>query len=431
MTAADPRAEVEHAGALWRDANFLRFWAATSISVFGSRITGLALPLAAIEVLDARAFELGLLGTFGFLPFLVVGLVVGVWVDQLRRRPILIAADILRAALLASIPIAFLAGVLTIWQVYAVVFVAGICDVFFDVAYDAYVPSLVGRERLVEANSKVEASQSTARLAGPAVAGLLIGLFSAPIAIVVDVASYLVSGTLLARISRVEPTAPPRAAVVGRRTAALWHQSLHGLRYVFASPYLRGLAGTTAMFNLFNTMLFTLLILYATQQLGLSAATIGLVFSVSPIGALVGIFIAGRLARRIGLGRAIVLGMVLSGGAFVLVPLAPQDAALPYLVAFEFLMGLGIPIYNINQRSLRQAMTPDAMLGRMIASMRFLVWGTIPIGSFLGGVLGSTIGILPTLWIAAAGTSLAFVFVLASPVRNLRTAADAGLPDAG
>ena len=163
MTAADLPGEVEHRKPLWRDANFLRFWAATTISVFGSRITGLALPLAAIEILDARAFELGLLGTFGFLPFLVVGLVVGVWVDQLRRRPILIAADILRAALLASIPIAFLAGVLTIWQVYAVAFFAGICDVFFDVAYDAYVPSLVGRDRLVEANSKVEASQSTAR----------------------------------------------------------------------------------------------------------------------------------------------------------------------------------------------------------------------------------------------------------------------------
>jgi len=408
---------------LWKNTDFLRFWAATTISVFGSRITALALPLAAIGVLDADAFELGLLGTVGFLPFLLIGLAVGVWVDRLRRRPILIAADLVRAVLLATIPIAFVLGVLSIWQLFAVAFLVGICDVFFAVAYDAYVPGLVGRDRLVEANSKVEASRSATQVAGPGVAGFLIGLIGAPMAIMVDAVSYLVSGALLARIHRDEADPPrPEAPEPGRRMANLWRQSLDGLRLIVANPYLRGLAGSTATFNLFNTMLWTLLLLYATDELGLSPQAIGIIFSIGQLGLLLGVFLAGRVARRIGLGRAIVGGMVISGGAFVLVPLAPRDAPVPYLLAYQFLIGVGIPIYNINQRSLRQAITPDAMLGRMTTSMRFLVWGTIPIGSFAGGVLGSTIGLLPTLWIASAGTSLAFLSVLASPVRGLEAA---------
>jgi len=411
---------------LWRNGDFLRVWAATTISLFGSRITALALPLAAIQVLDANAFELGVLGTVGMLPFLFASLVVGVWVDRLRRRPILVTADLVRTGLLITIPIAFLLGSLTIWHLYVVALLAGVGDVFFDVAYDAYVPGLVGRERLVEANARFEASRSVAQLTGPGAAGVLIGVLSAPIAIALDAVSYLLSGALLGSVRGGEDRPPDQPSETSGRLLKLGRDSLEGLRFVVRNPYLRGLAGTTATFNLFNTMAFTLVLLFATQDLGLSAEVIGLVFTIGQVGALLGVAVAGRAARRLGLGPAIVVGAMVMGWAFLLIPLASPATAIPLLLAFQFGMGFGIPIYNINQRSLRQSLTPDAMLGRMTASMRFVVWGTIPIGAFLGGVLGTVIGVVPTLWLAAAGTSLAFVSVLASPVRQLRRASDAG-----
>lgn len=417
-------APSETTRSLWRDANFLPFWAATTISLFGSRITSLALPLAAIEFLDAGAFELGLLGTFGMLPFLVVSLIVGVWVDHIYRRPVLIAADVLRAALLITIPVAFFLGALTMWQLYVVALLTGVCDVLFDVAYDAYVPGLVGRNRLVAANARIEASRSVASVAGPGIAGVLIGLLTAPVAIALDAVSYLLSGGLLATIRHDEDRPIRRPSAAAGRIGQAWQEGAEGLGFVMRNPYLRGLAGTTATFNLFNTMAFTLVLLFASEQLGLSAEVIGIAFSIGQAGALLGVAAAGPAARRLGLGRAIVAGGILMGWAFLLLPAASPETALPLLIAFVFVMAFGIPVYNINQRSLRQALTPDAMLGRMTASMRFLVWGTIPLGAFLGGVLGNAIGIVPTLWLAAAGTSLAFVSVLLSPVRRLTSLAD-------
>ncbi len=409
-------------GATARD--FRWFWAATTVSVFGSQVTGLALPLTAIQVLGAEPLQLGLLAAAATLPFLTVGLAVGAWVDRVRRRPVLIAADLGRAVALATIPLAFALGVLTIEQLLVVAFVVGVMDVFFDVAYDAFLPVLVPRDRLVQGNSRIETSRSSAQVLGPGIAGFLIGRLGAPLAIVVDAVSYLLSAAFAWRIRAVEtPVTRDAGGVRGWR--ALVAEIGEGLRFVLGSVHLRHIAGTTGSFNFFTAMFFALYLLYMTRDLRLSPEIIGLVFAIGQLGLLAGVFVAGRAAHRLGIGPTIVTGSLLSGVGLLLIPLAPTDAPVPFLVAAQLLFGLALPIYNINQRSLRQAITPDRLLGRMTASMRFLVWGTMPVGALLGGILGTTLGVQQTLWIGAAGASLAFLSVLLSPVRGLRTAAQA------
>jgi MFS family permease len=419
--AAEPRRS------LWRHADFMKLWTAETISQLGSQVSLLALPLVAITVLDASAFQVGLLGTVEFAPFVLVGLPAGVWVDRLRRRPVLVAGDLGRALALASIPLAYELGVLSIGQLYVVGFVTGVLTVFFDVAYQSYLPALVAPDQLVEGNSKLEISRSGAQIAGPGLAGGLIDLVTAPVAVLADALSFALSGAFIGLIRRGEPA--PERAPAGRRRGAMRREIAEGLRYVLGHRLLRPIAACTATANLFNAVMYAVVVLYMVRQLGLRPAAIGLVFAAGNLGFLAGAVVSGRLAARTGIGRAIVLGEAVGALGALLVPLAPRGAAVPLLIAGMAVGAFGGTVYNVNQVSLRQAISPARLHGRMNATMRFMVWGTLPLGSLLGGALGTAIGLRPTLWVGAVGGLLAVLPVALSPVRSLASIADA-MPDA-
>jgi MFS family permease len=406
-------------GDLWRHGDFLKLWSAETISVFGSQVGQFALPLVAIITLDATAFQVALLGTIAFTPFILFSLPAGVWVDRLPRRPILIVADVGRAAALVTVPVAYFLDALTIWQLYAVGFAGGTMTVFFDVSYQSYLPSLVRRDQLVEGNSKLEMSRSGAQIAGPGLAGGLVELLTAPLTILANSISFLASAVFLVLIRKPE-TVPQRTT--GRRNplAGMRGELAEGLRYVLGHRLLRPIAACTAVSNLFNSFIFAILLVYAVRELGLSPGVIGGLLSVSNVGFLAGAVLATRIARRFGVGRTIVGTSATFGPALLLIPLAPQALPHPFLVAAVALAGFGGVAYNITQVSLRQSITPERMQGRMNSVMRFVVWGVIPVGSLAGGALATRIGLRPTLLIGAAGACFAVLPVLLSPVRSLR-----------
>jgi MFS family permease len=398
---------------LWRHPDFLRLWSAQTISQFGSAVTGLALPFAAILVLHTSVFQVALLTTIEFLPFLLFSLPAGVWVDRLPRRPILIVGDLGRAAALVSIPIAAAFDALTIGQLYVVGFTTGTLTVFFDVAYQSYLPSLVERGQLADANGKLEVSRSGAQLAGPGLAGLLVGAITAPYAILADAVSYVGSALFVGAIQRRERAEPAVEQPQMRREIA------EGLRYVLGHPYMRPSMMFVAISNFSSNLVFSIFLVYAVRELDLSAATIGLVLSLSNLGVLVGAATANRLALRLGIGRTLIGSAALGGCSLLLVPSAPRSLAIPFIVVAFALGGACAVIYNVTGISLMQAITPDRMLGRMNASRRFIVWGVIPLGGLAGGILASHAGLTTAIWVGAIGASIAFVPLLFSPVRGL------------
>lgn len=404
---------------LRRHPDFLRLWAGETISQVGSQVTLLAIPLIAITLLDASTFQVGLLTAVEMSPFLLVGLPAGALIDRLRRRPVMIGADIGRALALVSIPLAHSFDVLTMAQLYGVVLVTGVLTVFFDVAYMAYLPSLVDREHLVEGNAKLEMSRSGAQVAGPAMGGWLVGRMGAATAMWVDAASFVVSAVALVGIRRPEP-APVREADEAGVHVRMRTQIGEGVRYVWGHPYLRPLACCTATFNLFGTMGYSIILLFAVRELQVDAAQVGLIMGVGNLGFLAGAALTGRMTARLGVGRTIVVAGVVSGLGPWLVTAATPSTAIVLLIAGLAVGSSGIPAYNINQVSLRQAITPDRLQGRMHATMRFIVWGTMPLGGFLGGALGTLIGLRPTLMVGAAGSTLAFLWVLFSPVARVQ-----------
>ena len=420
-------------GGLWRHPDFIKLWSAETISQVGSQVSNLAIPLVAILILDASPFEVAALGTVLFLPFIFFTLPAGVWVDRWPRRPILIAGDLGRAVLLATIPLAYVADVLTLAQLFVVGFLYGACTVFFDVAYQSYLPSLVEREQIIEGNSKLEISRSAAQIAGPGFGGILIEIFTAPYAVLVDALSFLGSGLFVLSIrNRAEPHV---AAAAASDRPSLWTDLKEGLRFVLGNPYLRAQAGCTATSNFFFLMAFSIVLVYYVRVLDLSPGVIGIVLSIGSIGSLVAAFTASRLTSRFGLGPTTVAAAFLQGPALLLVALAPQAAPIPMLVASGLLTGFVIVVYNINQLSFRQAICPERLQGRMNSVMRFIVWGTIPLGSLTGGVLATWIGLRETIAIGAIGAGSAFLWILFSPMRSVRAMPtgpmDASLEPAG
>ena len=403
---------------LFRHRDFVRLWTAETISQFGTQVTLLALPLIAATTLNVTPFEFGLLGTIEFLPFILLSLPAGVWVDRLRRRPILIAGDLVRAAALLSIPIAFALDALTIWQLYLVGFINGCATVFFDVAYQSYLPSLVERDQIVDGNSKLETSRSAAQITGPGVAGVMIGAVTAPFAILLDAISFVASAAFLVAIRRPEPRPAPAVDERGRRPS-MRSEIGAGLRYVGGHRYLRSIAGTTGISNFFSNIVFAILILYLVRELAFSPELLGLVFSIGSVGFFVGALLAGRIGRRFGVGPTIIASAFVFGPSALLIAVAPADLAPAFVAASVFIGSIGGAVYNINQVSLRQAITPERMQGRMNATMRFIVWGTIPFGQVSGGFLGGAIGLHETIWIGAIGGVFAFLPVLLSPVREI------------
>jgi len=406
---------------LWRQVDFAKLWTAQTIAQFGTQVSLLGIPLVAALTLDVTPFEFGLLTTIEFLPFIFISLPAGVWVDRLRRKPILIAGDIGRGVALLSIPIAFALDVLTIWQLYAVGFIVGSLTVFFDVAYQSYLPSLVERDEILDGNAKLEMSRSAAQIAGPGLAGVVIGALSAPIAIVITTVAYVVSGGFVWRIRKPEPEPDYHARRArGQRGPGMLQEIREGLGYVLTHRFLRAIAATTAVSNFFGNIAFSIMLLYVVRAFEMTSEQIGFAFSLGSIGFLLGAVLANRLGRRLGVGPTIVLSAIIFGPATLPIALATRDIALPMLALTGFIGGFGGAVYNINQVSLRQAITPTRLQGRMNASMRFVVWGTIPLGATLGGALGGLIGLNETIWIGSIGGLFAFVPVMLSPVRGVR-----------
>lgn len=401
-------------GKLWRDRDFLKLWGGQGISELGSQVSQLALPTVAILLLHATPFQVGLLATFEFLAFPVLGLFAGVWVDRLRRRRIMIACDVGRMLALASVPIAFVFNILTIPQLYVVGLITGVGTVFFDVAYQSYLPSLISRGDLVEGNTKLQVTGSVAQMAGPAVAGFLIQLVGPARAVVADATSFLVSVLSLAWIRKPEPSPKP---VTGSAPTSFRGEMWEGIQVVFGNPTIWKIAGSTSTSNLGSNILFAVYLIFAYRVLHLSPGLIGVIFGAGAVGGLIGALSASWIARHIGLGPTLFVTIVVGGLATVLIPLAQYGFAVPLLFAASVIGSFVNPVYNINQVSLRQAITPDRVQGRMNATVRTVIWGTIPIGAFIGGVIGNEFGLLPAMYVGVAVQVFAGFWILLGPVR--------------
>jgi Na+/melibiose symporter-like transporter len=402
---------------LWRHHDFLKLWAGQTISLFGTLVGNLSLTFVAIIFLDATPIQVALLNAAKLAPGLVVGLFAGVWVDRLRRRPVMILMDIGRAITLGMIPLLAAFHHLTIGFLYAIVLIVSVLTVFFDVAYRSYLPSLVRREDLMEGNSKLQASASVSEFSGFGVAGVLVQLLSAPGAIAIDALSFLVSAFSLATIRHEEPRAIPAAEQQGT-----WREIGEGLRLVRDTPLFRTLAGVTGAWYFSRSIFGAVIMLFITRALGVSPALQGVIYSVGGVSSFFGAVLAERVTRRWGVGPTMFWMLLLTVVSCIFVPLASGPLVIVVvLLVLQQIFGDGAAtLYEIDQMSVLQASTPDRLLGRMNASIRFIEWSTMLLGLLLGGVLGEVIGLRPTLFAAVGGQLLAPLWLALSPVRTLR-----------
>jgi MFS family permease len=407
---------------LWNNPDFLKLWAGQTVSVFGSLITWTALQFTAIIVLDASPFQVALLAAATPVAGIVAGLVTGVWVDRLPRRPLMIAADLGRAALLAGIPIAAVAGVLRIEQLYVVAFLTGVLTIIFDVAYQSFLPTVVRREELLEGNSKLTASASAAEVGAFGISGWLVQILTAPFAVLVDAVSFVISAICLIRIRVPEspPTPPEHRQSIRAEVVA-------GLRVVWQQPVLRALAGSAALEALARGLIGSVILLYLNRELGFGPAVLGMIFGIGGLSSLAGAVVAERFVRRIGIGPTIISSLFVSAAGTLLTVLAHDTSmlAVGLLVANQLITDPAATVNDIASTSLRQSVTPDRVLGRVNASIRFAALTVTFIGTLCAGLLAEGIGLRQTLVIGIGINALAAVWLLLSPVRGLRTVPEA------
>jgi MFS family permease len=402
---------------LWRNADFMRLWMSDTISVFGSQVTILALPLTAALLLHATPSQMGVLVAMETLPFGLFSLFAGVWIDRNRRLPLLRFCAVSRGLLLLSIPIAAWLGVLTMPVLYVIGFLLTSHSVFSDVAYQALVVKIVKRDDLVEANAKFGLSESGANIVGPSIAGLLVQWLSAPFAIVVDALSFLASGYLLRFVRIQEPEPAPRPA-----HATVWQQIGEGLKLVWKSRVLRWIGVLLAAWQFFHHMFIAIFVLFAVREVGLAAGTVGLVFSLGGFGFLIGSLAVTRFTARLGLGPVMLAGMFATTLGWGLVSLAQGSTGMAVIEMGVALLceGTGAGLFFLTYISLRQAITPEPLLGRVIATMRWVAIAGTPLGALLGGILGEAIGLRHTLGlIGIAGVALSIAAYLYSPLRSM------------
>ena len=414
-TEGDPLSpQPEGPAPLTKDREFLKFWIGDTIAQFTGQISDLALPTVAILILDVSGFELGVLNALGFIAFPVLGLFVGVWVDRVRRRPVLIAMSLIQVVTLAVVPVAFTLGVLDLYQLYSVALVMGTTTLFFDVAYQSYLPSLVRREKVVEGNQKLQVSASAAQVIGPSVASGLMVLLGAPMAVAGDALGTLAAALLLISIMRAEP-----APEAGGGRHDFFGEMKEGIRVITSNSLLWTQAGCTGTSNLGSNIWTVALFLYAYRVLGISQGEIGIAFSLGAAGFLVGALIARRVTGRVGLGRATALSI--SGNLALFIALLASGGLAVVVLGVAFFLGvMGLPIYNINMVSLRQIITPNRLQGRMNATMRTIVWGTIPLGAILGGIFANALGVVPTLVVGILVSGGAGLWIVLGPIYKLK-----------
>ncbi len=406
---------------LWRRPNFVKLWVGKTVSTFGSHISGTAIPLAALLVLRAGPAEMGILTALGAAPALLVGLLAGVWVDRLPRRPVLIAADLGRAALLLSIPLAYAIHRLALGQLYVVVFLTGVLTVFGDVGAQAFLPSVVPPERLVEGNSTLGVGDSIAEIGGPSLAGFLVQWISAPFAIVCDALSFVFSAASL-QLIRAPIRAPITAHGDEQPRESMLREAGAGLRLILGHPTLRALAASLGTFEFFGYFIGTLYALFAIRTLHLPPAAVGTLVGLGGISALAGSLVAERVVRRFGIGRVLAGSLFVYGLLGALTPLAggPPWVAYACMAAPQLLGDAFIAVHFIAQTSLRQALIPDRLLGRATASMHVLERGVAPLGALIAGLLATLTSPRLTIAIGVAGVIAASGWLFFSPVRRMR-----------
>jgi MFS family permease len=415
---------VRTGSSLWRHRNFLLLWSGQSVSEIGSAVTQLALPLTAVVVLHASTLQVALLTSASTAAFALIALPAGALVDRWAKRRLMIWCDVARMVIIGSVPVAAAFGVLTLGQLYAVAVTAGVGTVFFDVAYQSYLPVVVGREHLVEGNGKLGATQAFAQVTGPGLGGALAGLIGAARALAADAISYAVSVASLLAIDVREEAPPAPQARPGLRT-----EIAEGLSFVLRHPVLRKIVACTGTANLFGSMGTALEIVFLIRVLRVRPADTGLLIAVASLGGVAGGLLAGRLGRRIGSARIIWFSMLVLSFPELLIPLAAPGWRLAAFGVGMAFFSFGGVVYNVAQVSYRQAICPPRLLGRMNAAVRWVVWGTIPLGAALGGALGTLAGVRPTLWIAYAGSWAAGWWVFFSPLRRQRDLATQRQPE--
>ncbi|MDA8302992.1 MAG: MFS transporter [Actinomycetota bacterium] len=401
---------------LMRVPDFQKLFLSASTAQLGAQVTLLALPLVAILGLHASAVQVGLLAALGTLPYLLVGLPAGAWLERARLKRVLSFSALGRAVVLGSVPLLWAFHEVDMGFLYAIAVVVGLMSTFYDIAWQSYLPSLVGTSRLHEASSRLSIASSGAQLFGPGLAGFLIRALSAPLALLADAIGFVVAATSVQTIEAQDPPPAERAddAGVARRV-------VEGLSYVTHHELLRWIAVGTGAWNFVGTALNVVLVLFEARVLHYSAGTIGLVFLLGNVGYVIGAPLVRKVTARLGVGRTMLLGATLGGLGPLLLPMARPEDAMGLLVGGWFFRALGSPLYTVNQISVRLAITPAELTARMTATMKFFVMGAMPLGSFLGGALAGALGYRPTLWVIAA---VAVAPVLATALSKLRLLSD-------
>ncbi len=402
-----------------KQKGFLALWVGQTVSAVGTQISGLALPVIAVTFLSASELEMGFLNAAGTSAFLVVGLLAGAWVDRWIKRRVMLIADLVRMLAVATIPLLWLQDSLTIYHLILVASVMSVASVFFDVAYQSYIPILLPKEYIGVANSRLETTGQISGISGPSIVGWLLTILKAPLILIVDAFSFLISAIALFLIKDKEVPKPKADRRPLRKEIA------EGLSFVWNQKLIRAITFTTSTSNLFSTIVGTMFALYffREENLGFSTASFGLLSSIGSIGGLLGATVTPKLIKRFGEGRLVVLSAIFLGSIQILIPLSwyvPREIALFVLGAQFFLTSFFILTYNITQVTARQRICPEHLLGRMNASIRFMVWGSMPIGALISGLLGTAIGVLPTMWVGAVLAVFSASFVFFSPLRTMR-----------
>ena len=406
-----------------RNRNFQWLWTGQTVSSIGDQMSGLALPVLAVTMLHASEWQVGLMNAAGLSMFLLIGLPAGAWVDRWRKRRVMIAADVVRMIAVATVPLAWFAGVLTMWYLIAIAAIMSVANVFFDVAYQSVLPLMLPKEHMAKANSALETTMQSSRIAGPAIVGALLTIVKAPVLMIIDAFSFLVSWLAISRIKINE------AAVPKHERNLLKTEIVEGVKFVARHPIISRITISTSVYNFFATGANTLLPILVLRTMDVSPALYGLVFTVAAVAGLAGAVSAAKIGEKLGQGNTVILTMALSGVATCGFPIAAiigDAGAMPIVIASEALIAFCGLVYNITQVSARQALCPEHLLGRMNASIRFFVWGVMPISALAAGAFATAFGMVPVMTVGAIGTLTATWFVFASPLRGLRNIVEEG-----
>lgn len=402
---------------VWSNSDFVKLWLAITLSQFGIQITHIGLPLIAINLLEASSFEVSILNISIFVPSILIGLFAGVWVDKWKRKPVLMISDVARAMILLSIPaVILLGGHVFLWQLYIVGFLSGFFTVFFDIAYRSYLPSLLHNKQLVQGNSALEAGNSASQITGASAAGVLIAMLTAPIAILGNVITFIISFTLLLAIKKREPSADVPKNI---QKSSMRREIREGIQYVFQNQWISPLVKYTIFAAAGWSMMEGIYMVYMVRDLAIDSRVIGIIFGVSHVGLLTGAMMTQWLTTRIGVGVTILTAGLMQAIGMMLIPLAPVTLSIPMIILGLTVRSFGVIVSNVTQVSIRQMVTSPSMLGKVNGTTRFIGWGIIPLGYVLGGTLSLLFGVRLTLWVASAVSLLALLPLLLSPVRTL------------